>query len=186
MALGNEIKCLTLIVGSKNPVKINAAKATLATYFPNHDIECQGVDAPSGVADQPLGETDTLLGAKNRVAYCQEHYEADFYMAMEGGAARFDYGTATFAYVVIAHKGASSVGRSCNLPLPASLYSKLEQGQELGDVMDEAFNTTNIKQQGGAMALLTNGHATRQSTYQQALTLAMAPFNHPTLFAASC
>ncbi len=175
-------KRITLVVGSKNPVKVNAAKTTLATYFPECEIDCRGVDAPSGVADQPLGEHDTLIGAQNRVSHCQAHYDADFYMAMEGGAASFEYGAATFAYVVISHKGSQSVGRSCNLPLPQSLYAKLEQGEELGDVMDAAFNTTNIKQQGGAISLLTQGHATRQSTYQQALTLAMAPFIHPDLF----
>ena len=184
MATDNKQKRITLIVGSQNPVKINAAHATLATYFPEHIIDCEGVDAPSGVDDQPLGETQTLLGAQNRVSHCQAHYDADFYMAMEGGAACFDYGAATFAYVVIGHNEKQSVGRSCNLPLPMSLYQQLEQGQELGDVMDAAFNTTNIKQQGGAIGLLTQGHATRQSTYQQALILAMAPFIHEPLFAS--
>ncbi|MCF2861997.1 Non-canonical purine NTP phosphatase [Pseudoalteromonas sp. THAF3] len=178
-------KPITLIVGSKNPVKINAAKAALATYFPDRDIICQGVDAPSGVADQPLGEAQTLLGAHNRIRYCQAHYQGDYYMAMEGGAAQFDYGAATFAFVVIAHGDEHSVGRSCNLPLPKHLYQKLEQGQELGNVMDEAFATKNIKQQGGAIGLLTQGHATRQSSYQQALLLAMAPFNHSELFAST-
>ena len=56
---------------------------------------------------------------------------------------------------------------------------------ELGNVMDEAFATKNIKQQGGAIGLLTQGHATRQSSYQQALLLAMAPFNHSELFAST-
>ena len=175
---------LRLVVGSQNPVKVAAAKQTLALYFPEHHIECLGVDAPSSVSDQPLGEQQTLLGAQNRVAYCKQHYQADYYMAMEGGAAQFEYGAATFAYVVIASAEQSSVGRSNNLPLPANLYKKLEQGEELGDVMDAAFNTQNIKQRGGAIGLLTQGHATRQSTYQNALTLAMAPFIHPELFRA--
>lgn len=48
--------------------------------------------------------------------------------------------------------------------------------------MDKAFNTQNIKLKGGAIGLLTNNHATRESTYTQALTLAMAPFLHPALY----
>jgi non-canonical (house-cleaning) NTP pyrophosphatase len=48
--------------------------------------------------------------------------------------------------------------------------------------MDELFNTENIKQKGGAIGLLTNHLATRESSYTQALLLAMAPFNHPELY----
>ncbi|MCG9759361.1 MULTISPECIES: inosine/xanthosine triphosphatase [Pseudoalteromonas] len=173
---------LTILVGSKNPVKINAAKTIFAQYFPNAKIDCQGISAPSLVADQPLGEQATREGAENRVTYLQQHHQADFYCAMEGGAAKFEYGAATFAYVVIADNRRRSVGRSCNLPLPASVYTRLEQGEELGHVMDDLFNTTNIKQQGGAIGLLTNHLATRESSYTQALLLAMAPFNHPEMY----
>lgn len=174
---------LRIIVGSKNPVKINAARSIFSLYYPDIPLDCQGVDAPSHVPDQPIGEDETRIGAENRVLYCQQHHQADFYVAMEGGAELFSYGPATFAFVVIANSQQRAIGRSSNLPLPPSLYNALLQGKELGDVMDSAFNTTNIKQQGGAIGLLTNHQATRESTYTQALTLAMAPFLHPTLYA---
>ncbi|TMP08719.1 non-canonical purine NTP phosphatase [Pseudoalteromonas sp. S3178] len=173
---------LKIVVGSKNPVKINAAKHIFAMYFPDHEIDCQGVDAPSNVPDQPIGEEQTRIGAQNRVAFCKDTYKAHYYCAMEGGAEQFSYGAATFAYVVINNGSEQSVGRSSNLPLPQVLYNALLNGEELGDVMDKAFNTQNIKQKGGAIGLLTNNHATRESTYTQALTLAMAPFLHPALY----
>ena len=173
---------LKIIVGSKNPVKINAAKHIFAMYFPEHEIDCQGVDALSNVPDQPIGEEETRVGAQNRVNYCKEHYQAHYYVAMEGGAEQFSYGAATFAYVVIDNALNQVVGRSSNLPLPQVLYNALLNGEELGDVMDKAFNTTNAKQKGGAIGLLTNNHATRESTYTQALTLAMAPFLHVDLY----
>lgn len=176
------MKSLTILVGSKNPVKVAAAKAVFTRYFPDYNIDCQGLHAPSDVPDQPIGEDETRLGAENRVRYLQQHHTADFYCAMEGGAAEFSYGPATFAYVVIANNTRMSVGRSCNLPLPRSFYQALLDGEELGNVMDAAFNTTNIKQQGGAIGLLTHHQATRESTYTQALTLAMAPFNFPELY----
>ncbi|KZN37244.1 hypothetical protein N475_16245 [Pseudoalteromonas luteoviolacea DSM 6061] len=169
-------------MGSKNPVKINAAKTIFQRYFPESEIQCEGLHAPSGVADQPLGEDDTLAGAENRVAFLKANHSADYYCAMEGGAAKFAYGAATFAFVVIANHTQSIVGRSCNLPLPNQIYDALEQGEELGHVMDRVFNTTNIKQKGGAIGLLTNNLATRESSYTQALTLAMAPFIHQELY----
>ena len=173
---------IKIIVGSKNPVKVNAAKHIFAMYFPEQVIECSGVHAPSDVPDQPIGEEQTCLGAQNRVNYCKAQHQADYYIAMEGGAAQFSYGAATFAYVVIDDGAQQVTGRSSNLPLPPAFYKALLQGEELGDVMDKAFNTTNIKQQGGAIGLLTDHHATRESTYTQALTLAMAPFLNPTLY----
>ncbi|MCF2908762.1 inosine/xanthosine triphosphatase [Pseudoalteromonas sp. DL2-H2.2] len=174
---------IKVLVGSKNPVKINAARQIFTQYYPDSDIQCEGLDAPSGVANQPLGEADTLLGAQNRVRYLVDQHTADYYCAMEGGAHQFAYGPATFAFVVISNGQHESIGRSANLPLPQRIYDALLAGEELGHVMDRLFNTDNIKQKGGAIGLLTNHLATRESAYTQALLLAMAPFNHPELYA---
>lgn len=173
---------LKLVVGSTNPVKIGAAQSTLQRAFPELAIEVQGIHAPSGVADQPMSEAETLRGAQNRVEYCQRVAQADFYVAFEGGVDEFSHGIATFAYVVVATAGTSSVGRTADLPLPRQFYRSLQAGKELGDVLDAHFNTTNIKQQGGAIGLLTNNLESRESTYQQAMMLALAPILHDALF----
>lgn len=181
----SSLPTIKVIVGSMNPVKVSAAKKAITAFFPDAELICQGVDAPSGVSDQPMTEGETRKGALNRVTYCRQQgikdptLAADLYIAMEGGVDRFEHGCATFAYVVIGYgEKEFSVGKSCELPLPQSIFNALEQGEELGDVMDRLFNTVNIKQKGGAIGLLTNGHATRESIYTQALTLAMAPLLH--------
>lgn len=174
-----EKSSINIIVGSKNPVKVNAVKGAIGNLFPEADVKCVGMHAPSGVPDQPMNSEETRIGAVNRVDYCKTHAQADFYVAMEGGVDKFDYGVFTFAYVVIDNGEKQSIGRSAILPLPDSLYTSLEQGEELGTVMDELFGTTNVKQKGGAIGLLTNERETRESAYRQALTLAMAPFLHP-------
>ncbi|MCL1065952.1 inosine/xanthosine triphosphatase [Shewanella olleyana] len=176
------MKPLTILVGSKNPVKVNAAKHAFSQYFPDCNIICKGIHAPSLVADQPMTETETKLGAINRAEYCQSQQAADFYIAMEGGVDRFDHGPATFAYMAILHNQQLSVGRSALLPLPLKVFQALEQGEELGHVMDRLFNTDNIKQKGGAIGLLTQGLATRESIYTQAIILAMAPFINAEIF----
>jgi len=180
--MGCVVKKLKILVGSKNPVKVAAAKTVFELYYPDHEIDCLGLHAPSKVPDQPIGEDETRIGAENRVIFLQANHDADFYCAMEGGAADFSFGPATFAYVVIANRDHTSIGRSSNLPLPPVFYQALLSGEELGNVLDNAFNTTNVKQKGGAIGLLTHHHATRESTYTQALTLAMAPFNFPELY----
>lgn len=173
---------IRIVVGSRNPVKINAAYHAFKTLFNEADIHCEGMDAPSGVAAQPMTEFDTRLGAINRVKYCQQTQTADFYVAMEGGVDHFDYGPATFAYIAIATQDTLSIGKGAQLPLPPQVYQALQQGEELGHVMDRLFSTENIKQKGGAIALLTQGQATRESNYTHAIILAMAPLLNPHLY----
>ena len=170
---------ISITVGSLNPVKIAAAQQAFSELFPHVHIECRGLDAPSGVNDQPMTASETRLGALNRVKFSQAHAKADYFLAMEGGVDMFEDGPATFAYIVIAHQDTFSVNRSASLPLPTQVYDALVAGEELGDVMDTMFNTVNVKQAGGAIGLLTNGVASRQSNYVQAIILAMAPLLHP-------
>ncbi|NRD75163.1 inosine/xanthosine triphosphatase [Shewanella sp. VB17] len=180
-----QLNSINVIVGSMNPVKIQASKYALNQLFPNAIIHCQGTHAPSGVAAQPMTKEETLQGAINRVEYCQNlenGLTADLVIAIEGGVDQFAHGPATFAYVVIANKNQQMIGCSAQLPLPPMIYQALNEGEELGNVMDRLFNTDNIKQKGGAIGLLTQGAATRESIYTQALILAMSPLLNTKLY----
>src|SRR5690554_5678580 len=173
---------LNIVVGSCNPVKVAAAEAAFQAAFPQCHVRAEGVLAPSGVADQPMSEAETLRGAENRVAYCLQHHQANYYVGFEGGVEQFHFGPATFAFIVISDGSTQHVGRSCNLPLPPTFYQQLQHGQELGDVLDSYFKTDNVKQKGGAIGLLTQGLESRKSTYVQALTLALSPFKQAALY----
>ncbi|CUS48298.1 MAG: inosine/xanthosine triphosphatase [Idiomarinaceae bacterium HL-53] len=179
----NKQNSIRVIVGSLNPVKINAAKVALARCFPGQDIQVVGQSVPSGVSDQPMTSAETLRGAQNRVRALEAQCQGDFYVAFEGGVDEFEFGVATFAYIVVSDGSNTTVGRTADLPLPRVFYRELVAGDELGDVLDRHFNTENVKQKGGAIALLTNHIESRESTYVQALTLAMAQFLNQTLFA---
>lgn len=176
---------IKVIVGSRNPVKIGAVRNALAPLFPDRVLECEGMHAPSGVPDQPMTRAETREGVLNRMNYCRQHGgEADFYVAMESGVDVTEDGPGNFGYVAIAHAEQVSVGCTAWLPLPPVVFEALLEGEELGHVMDRLFDTVNIKQQGGAIGLLTDGHATREESYTQAMTLAMSPFLHPDLYGA--
>ena len=177
---------VTCHVGSANPVKVNAGGQTLQRIL-DVAVTTRAHKVCSGVPDQPMNAKDTRTGAVNRVQAMLDdvstaEHDMDWFMAFEGGVEMTIDGPVTFAYVAIFHRGEWSVTRSSSLPLPPVVYHALSEGQELGDVMDQVFNTTNIKQQGGAIGLLTNHLATRQSVYELAVTLAMARFNHPDLY----
>ncbi len=61
-----------IIVASTNPVKINAVLAGFRRMFPENSWTAQGLNVASGVADQPMGDEDTLTGARNRACAARE------------------------------------------------------------------------------------------------------------------
>lgn len=168
----------TIVVASANPAKIRAVEQCFQVNYPEQPIQVAGVNVPSGVAAQPMSSEETYAGAKNRLTALKQQIKADFYVAIEAGLD----GDMTFAWMLIEHKGKLGKARSASLMLPTAALTALEQGQELGDVMDELFGTQNIKQAGGAIGLLTQNRLSRSGVYQQALTLALIPFLNPDWF----
>ena len=169
-----------IIVASTNPAKISAVEDAFKHTFPDSQFSIEGISVDSGVRDQPMCADETLQGARNRVSNARQATPgADYYVGLEAGID----GQFTFAWMVIESGDNRGEARSASLPLPPQALEKIHQGEELGDVMDEMFNQTNIKQKGGAIAMLTNHLLSRSSVYQQALILALIPFIHPTLFA---
>lgn len=168
-----------VVVASLNPAKIQAVKEAFSSVFPDQDFLFEGVSVPSGVADQPLSDRETKTGALNRVKQAKQRIEnADYYVGLEAG----NEGNATFAWMIIESQHKRGESRSASLLLPPVVLEKLKDGRELGHVMDEVFNTENIKQKGGAIGLLTQHQLTRSSVYQQALILALIPFINEAYF----
>ena len=67
-----------VVITSKNPIKIQAVKDAFTKMFSNEVFEYESVSAQSGVADQPMSDQETLLGATNRVINAEKLIEADF------------------------------------------------------------------------------------------------------------
>ena len=170
---------MNVIIASLNPAKINAVKTAFNQAFPNTVFSFTGVSVDSGVPDQPMSCIETKQGAINRVNNAKvQSPGASFYVGLETGIEK----NSTFAWMIIDNGEKMGESRSSSLPLPPAVITAVNQGKELGDVMDEQFNTNNIKQKGGAIGLLTNNLLTRSSVYQQALILALIPFLHPDRF----
>ena len=171
---------MKIVVASANPAKIGAVQDALTQVFNGLPLQCSGQNTVSGVSAQPMTSEETLQGALNRLqAIAAAAPGADYYVAVEAGLD----GDCSFAWINISHLGQISKTRSASLPLPPAALLAIKQGEELGDVMDRMFAQHNVKQQGGAIAMLTNHLLTRSGVYQQAIILAMIPFMQPQLFA---
>ncbi len=167
-----------IVVASLNPAKLAAVESAFAEVFAQ-PVTIEGVSVGTGVPEQPLTSSETLTGARNRVDNAREAQpNADYWIGLEAGID----GQHTFAWMVISNGRITGESRSASLPLPPAVLKAIATGKELGDVMDEQFGTTNIKQKGGAISLLTGGLLSRSSVYHQALIMALIPFINPERF----
>ncbi|AMM51833.1 inositol monophosphatase [Rufibacter sp. DG15C] len=174
---------LKVVVASGNPVKVSAALGGLQQMLPHATIETVSVTVPSGVADQPMTDAETLTGALNRVQNAKEaHPEADAWVGIEGGVDYLQGELATFAWVVIQTEDLVGKARSGTFFLPKAVQELVEQGMELGAANDQIFSRTNSKQKGGAIGILTHEVLDRKQLYEQAVILALVPHKNRELY----
>lgn len=172
---------MKILVGSKNPVKIDAVREALSNYFGN--IEVTGIEVESGVSIQPAGD-ETFIGAKNRALNLKaldesNNINADFFVGIEGGIAKeFNRWFAFGCICIVDKSGNIGFGTSPHFELPILVIEKLLNGVELGIVMDEIQNEENTKQKNGAIGYFTNGVMNRKELYIEGLKVAIIPFLH--------
>lgn len=174
---------LLVLVGSKNPVKISCTEDAFTRAF-NKSFLVEGINASSGVSDQPKGDKETLIGAKNRALNSRVVFpEANFWVGIEGGLDVDEYGMYAFAWVfILDNKGRTSQSKTGIFYLPKAVVDLVNEGMELGRADDLIFNRENSKQQGGSVGILTHGIVERKEYYRQAIILALIPFLNENLF----
>lgn len=176
---------MKVLVGSENPVKIEAVKEAFEKYF--GEVEVVGMAVESHVPPQPVND-ETYIGAQSRVIHLKEMNEkdnlgADYFVGIEGGIAEeFDKWFAFGAMCIMNKEGNKGMGTSPHFELPKHVAEQLISGTELGDVIDEMTSTENSKQHSGAIGYFTKGVMDRKELYVSGLVVAMIPFLHEKLY----
>ena len=166
---------MKILIGTKNPGKIEGAKQAFEKYFDNVDIE--GIQVSSNVGDQPINE-EILQGAKNRVKNLKEYainnnIEADFYISSEGGITNLLGEWIDINVVVIEDsKGFQSVGISQGFPIPDKYIDEIKE-TELGKVMDKIFNGKELGKGKGGINFLTKDEVSRIDLVKNAFVMAL-------------
>ncbi len=175
-----------ILVGSKNPVKISAAKEGFLKYF--DEVEVKNFDVPSDVPVQPISSEETYKGAENRAERLKEidgkeNLGFDFFVGIEGGISEtFDKWFAYGCMCIIHKSGKKSFGTSPHFELPKPVTKRLLKREELGHVMDEIMKTENSKVKGGAIGYFTNDVMDRKDLYLGGVIVALVPFLHEHLY----
>ena len=166
---------MKILMGTKNPGKIQGAKEAFEKYFDN--VEIQGIAVNSEVGDQPFNQ-EILNGAKNRVKnlkkYAKENQlEPDFYISSEAGITNSLGEWIDINCVVIEDsKGFQSVGTSQGFPIPDKYIEEIKE-TELGKVMDKIFSGKELGKGKGGISYLTKDEVSRIDLTRNAFIMAL-------------
>ncbi|ERH04621.1 MAG: hypothetical protein A07HR60_01645 [uncultured archaeon A07HR60] len=166
-------------VGSGNPVKRHAVESVVTGETAPFDSEPQveSVSVESGVDEQPWGVTETVSGAETRaVNVFTEGY--DLGIGIEGGVAESDAADGLFLIMWAAVVDGEVTGRAAGpqIRLPARVATRLRDGAELGPVMDDLLDESDVARGRGAAGELTGGQIDRETALATAVAGALAPF----------
>jgi inosine/xanthosine triphosphatase len=179
---------MKVLVGSRNPVKLEATKEAFSKYF--DAVEVVGIEVNSKVPNQPIDD-ETFAGAKNRAFELkrinkERNFKAEFLVGIEGGIKRLFDRRFTFGVMCIMDdKGKIGYGTSPFFELPSHISEELLKGKgtiELGDVMDSLIGEKNTKEKQGAVGHFTKGVMDRKRYYVDGLTVALIPFLNADLY----
>lgn len=174
---------MKVVVGSKNPVKIEAVRLSFEKIWPETMWEVIGVEVNSGVPDQPMSDSESITGARTRAKKALLEIESDYGVGLEGGIQQVDELFFDCGWIVVIDKtGAEGIGASPKMIVPEKMMTLISQGHELGTAADILFNTKNSKQANGTFGMMTNDAVTRTTGYQSGIIMALSRFLHPELF----
>lgn len=169
---------MKILIGTKNPGKIEGARQAFEKYFDN--IEIEGIAVESNVGVQPVNE-EILQGAKNRIKNLKKYannnnIKADFYIASEAGITNLLGEWIDINAVVIEDsKGFQSIGTSQGFPIPDKYIDEIKE-TELGKVMDRIFKGKELGKGKGGISFLTKDEVTRIDLTRNAFIMALTRF----------
>lgn len=166
---------MKILIGTKNPGKIQGAKQAFDNYF--KDIEVTGIPVSSDVSDEPV-DLDIYNGARNRVnnliKYAKENnIEAEYYLGVESGITNLLGKWIIINVAVIKDKsGYESWGTSPAFPVPDKYVDEIIK-TDLGQVMDKIFEQNDLRSSKGGISFLTHNVLDRIELTRDAFIMAL-------------
>ncbi len=166
----NQVK--KIAIGSTNPVKVKAVNKGMKKLFPK--AKFIGIEVESGVARQPIGDEETLQGARNRAKEALTQTKSDIGVGLEGGVMETKYGPMNTVWCsLVTETGAESISGGAHFLIPEKWMERVKMGQEIGEILDEVYGGKNIKKKQGMIGMLTKNLTNRREEYTQLVKLAM-------------
>ena len=166
-------------VATLNPLKTSAVESAFIGFF--GEVEVQSFKPRSVLPKQPLDE-QIPSGA---IARAREAIELgyDYGVGIEGGLVHIG-GRAylTGFSAVLSSSGEMHGAWGLSWECPPSILERLERGEELGTIIDELLGRTGVKQQEGAIGVLSKNKIDRLRATTDSVIAALLPFMNQKLY----
>jgi inosine/xanthosine triphosphatase len=180
---------MRIVVGSTNPVKVNAVREVLKKYSQYADADIESVKVNSGVPEQPRSMRETIDGAVNRAraAYLSSPgYDLGFGIEdglMEVPHTETDYMNLTACAIYDGKNTHLGLGPAFEYPAQVTRIA-VEEGLDIDEAMVKAglTNDPDIGSHGGAIGFLTKGRITRTEYIKPAIRMAIIHLENSRLF----
>ncbi|KGX84029.1 DUF84 family protein [Pontibacillus marinus] len=157
---------MKIIVGSNNYAKIDAVRSNFS------DFEVMGMEVASKVSSQPFSDEETLEGAINRARECASSEKGSMGIGLEGGVMELENDLYLCNWGALVDKQENVFTASgARIPLPDEVAKDLSKGKELGDIMDEYAQRSEIRQKEGAIGIFTNELVNRKEMFEHVVRL---------------
>lgn len=172
---------MKIIVGSKNPIKIEAVERAIRKVW--SDAEIFSFEATSKVSDQPKTNKEAIEGAINRAKDCLSKNSADMAIGIESCIYENEFGVFVSAWAVAIDKnGNVGIGSGGGPILPQRIVSEIKKGRELGPIMDEIVHDKDTKKKQGTIGILTGNILKRIDSLEFPVICALSRFINPDIY----
>lgn len=175
---------MKVCVGSLNPSKISGVARAFSAVF--GDVEIVPVRSHTGIPPQPMGMSTIVEGARRRAIEASRKVGmCDVCVGVEAGLYIVEsrFFDVQLVYVITA-SGSESFGVSPSFMVPDVFARALVHGEaeELEEVADKVFGTSDIGSKGGLIKLLTKSLVTREDLTYYATLMALVPLINKELY----
>lgn len=157
---------MKIVVGSKNPTKMNAVQDVFKT------ATVTSLAVPSNVSSQPFSDEETRTGAINRAQQCAKSTVNATGIGLEGGVMY----VADQLYLcnwgaLVTPDQQLYTASGARILLPQDIARELKLGNDLGDVMDHYVLRKEVGKNEGAIGIFTNHFITRREMFKHVVLL---------------
>jgi inosine/xanthosine triphosphatase len=176
---------LVVGVGSRNRIKIEAARRGVQAVWPAVKLTIVSCGVTLDVSEQPLSLDAMESGSCQRAEQALEiaQPKPDFGIGIEGGAyPRNDLWMAGGCVTIFDQSYTVAVATTQFFELPDCWAELLDRGQNLNQLSSAAFGVEDLGSHQGMYSLFTNGAITLTDLYAAAVTAALTRFVQPELY----
>ncbi len=162
-------------IGTTNQAKSAAVRVEWAKHFEGSTF--QEYKVSSDISEQPIGDSETLTGAKNRALNVFINKDVDIAFGLEGGVKELGGVMYICNWGVLATKEDQVfIAGGAQIPLPEEVSQAIRNGGELGPIMDNYTKREGIRYKEGAIGVFTHGLVTRSDMFEHIIRLLIGQY----------